>query len=944
MRVENTKNNQEHSLVSAADLPSLNTTSGNNIWVEDFLPFNPEDPRLISEIRVEARSGHTEKVKTRHFKVRYLDANEVEVKAAEIHSLGIIEHQDAVDTLVYGQDDSGYKIAIYQAIRPVLPSRHKASDATLVGNEEYTGLLWSLPATNLRIEEGHAGVEDAGKKILKQKIGINLEVTSADLEFLGGSYFTSIGGTTESCRPVALRVPLPPDLQRIKFGETFHANVLTKFEDFHQALQSCLNGTYHDLRLLAHLLRFARYKGIEVPALGILSQNKIQKERALHPAVAKRMLTQAAVRKLIDARHLERQSIQRVEVSETSAPSEPFVETEVLDVTMYNKMSTTIGTFSAEAMRRRGQDCVDIGAWFFHNDALYLAINRGPRPGVAARELFEHPVSSPCNHIHIDGISGMLPKQDITLQTVFQTAAATLKRETGLSGLGAAQYLTYAYTSPTYDKERTYLVLQQIDPSQIQEEAADEIYFVKAQDILALAEQGYIRDQRLEIFAHLLALEGEKANQKIPRQLSAVELEFLQLINSASPIQAYLSKHCQEVDAELSRFAEYRNAKIYLENERGLIFVPSTETGDVNVFRSAFARFDYDENEDQNKLPFSLDHDLRHWAAKDLCPYLIDKNRSILHDSHGDPLMLPRDQFRRALTVNECFVGWHSDVILPSQYDLHKADLHKAKKITWRGKVAQAFEVMGLSKQEALNAILSIEGNGIIPAKILKHARYQEFRDVIVDRYLRFHVLDQLQSDIIYNNWQKHAWVAQVMIRFCDVHTDVQDYYRGLRESMQMLKKYAEGRNRFKQEIALAKASGVQNSAIRIASLMEYMCENRNVGYEKAYLECEKWLERLYEALLNLEDIHARIKNTELNDENIALYRRYKRINNGLIKPARDFIKGLSERNDLFTSAQLAQAHSRELFFLEDLKIRDEAAIRARLDELEQRSITRLTP
>lgn len=104
--------------------------------------------------------------------------------------------------------------------------------------------------------------------------------------------------------------------------------------------------------------------------------------------------------------------------------------------------------------------------------------------------------------------------------------------------------------------------------------------------------------------------------------------------------------------------------------------------------------------------------------------------------------MMTESEYIEAMSWAECHAVHYSDYIIPIKYGVEKAEA------IFGGKsVARSLIELGITdEQKALETIVSIERDGIIPEEILRHPRYEEEKDVIVGRLLRFHVMDKEQS------------------------------------------------------------------------------------------------------------------------------------------------------------------------------------------------------
>lgn len=106
--------------------------------------------------------------------------------------------------------------------------------------------------------------------------------------------------------------------------------------------------------------------------------------------------------------------------------------------------------------------------------------------------------------------------------------------------------------------------------------------------------------------------------------------------------------------------------------------------------------------------------------------------------------------------------------------------------------LGRAFRDMKISDEVARSCIIEIERDGTIPDILKNHPRFQEFKNLFVDRMLRFHVLDEYQAGFEYEWWKKHENVARVMLRFATTSNDPKEFVKSFDASTKTLEKYHE--------------------------------------------------------------------------------------------------------------------------------------------------------
>lgn len=904
---------------------------------ESFEPFDRDDPRLPAFLEPTKRDGVTTHVQMRHYEVTKY-GNDGEVAGDKtIKSVAYTEQQDTLDLLPYFECDGKFYVGIYQANRPVVARRNSSSPGS--ENAE-SGLVWNLPGKFIRYDEGHPSYDDTADAALAEKVGVSRAmivdelgvVKKAPLEFLGGAYFSSVSGHTELCFPRAVRVEAPPQMQRVGYGSAFHQAVPARFLELQHVIDGYFAGEFRDVRLVEAVFRFARYKGIDIKiplepssfSAGMnitgLSERVTGSDELRHPA----------------ENHERAFSVRELTKREVAALPEVFAHTSCLTVNSKNSAGSPLAAYDAETIERKSINCVDVGCYFWHGGDIYMVLRRGLRVPAGVRNESVHPIGYDTNLRHIDGVYGYLLAGERSAQQRMQAASSVAAFKGGLEKLSAPQPLGCGFTSPAFDPELAYQFLVEVNPKQGAQRSngdGDEVLFVSLRDILSLTDQGVIKDARLTLLAHTL---WNAFKDRLPDYgsftVDAEKEAFLQLVNSPSRVQSWRAQSAREEDIILSRHPEHRKLGNYVENECGFAPLPQ-ESRDgkwLDKFRAVFGFFPYKADEKSGKVIFSFDHDAIHEVMGDLSPLSLGADGKLLRDAQGHSVTCEWEAYRRAIAYTECLAVWYSDVVLPSKFGIAETET-----LTWRGKIARMFKEMGMDLDEAREAILSIELEGIIPDKMLRSPQYDEFRDVIVGKLLRFHVLDNLQTRIIYDNWIKHPRVAETALRFYKPQTDPQAYVAGALDAIREVGAYSEGLNRFQAEVSYAANIELRPLALKLAYLIQELERGEKPGSNVLLNVAERHLSKLFAANDELSRCAAEIHTTEPSPENLAYFAALNKIKSGVLREAGSFVEDLAVNGDMFSTEVAEQLRSSRLPAFDDLTVHDSDGVDEQLFILE---------
>jgi hypothetical protein len=885
-----------------------------------FEPYNPNDPRIVRSLHVAPSTAPRAGGDVHHFAVTYYSATGEKIGETQ-RAFEVRQHSDVVDVIAYFLDDRGRpQLAVIDQLRPAVAAR-----ALLGAPSEPTesGVMTNLPGGYIGLSGERHGINATVGAILRDKLG--LPVTDIRTEHIGGSYFPSVGGSIERAFPVAVQIPRPTELDRVKFGGGFEAMQRVRFLDPQAIVDGYVEGAIRDTRLVVAAFRLADRCGIVLespvqlprhstptgPAgsgpVPVLSREEVRALRALPPAVPS---TPA-----------------HVDIRSIPTPATPgYLDAVGVTVTPHAiGDATPLAPFEATVIRRRTFDSVDIGAYAFTDSMPCILMKRGIRESVVVRDRLPHPIGTRTPVHHIEGIAESFEVSDYSAAGVLQRALAGLIEEGATPPVGAPTLIGRSYPSPGLNPECAWQVLVEVDPSQSSasrgvgstvEEVTDR-FFVRADDIIALGETGEILDPRLLLHAYLLrsAFTPYGSHLEPDAAARAERNEFVELINVGSPIEAALSQWAPEVNARLNQIPEYRKLKV-LCDRLGVDIIARPEPGDSGVFEGFVPRFQLPDITG-DRLPFHLLHDLRHYSLGGVVPFERSSTGEFLLDDTGKPVLMSFDRFRKAVSLLECEAVWFSDVVIPNRYGRDALE-----KLFGGKSVAGAFAALGIPEDEARYIIRDIERDGVLPERLLRHPRYAEYRDVFEDRLLRFHIMDTLQLEKLYDFWRHNPRVAREAVRFFErTHSDPTAYFEAVERSLIELRHLPEGNNPFQATVAKAINTDVRTTALQLAFYAQQVETTGRPRAADAISAITAQLEALKSAEVQLVQIRDQIQSVDPTAANLRLFRRYRSIMTQSVGPSVAFARAMAHDERYLDAAAIARNSGRIFPFLQNIDV-----------------------
>ncbi len=325
--------------------------------------------------------------------------------------------------------------------------------------------------------------------VLREKEGSAMllslpQAVSSERGYLGGPYLPSAGSSTELCT----LVPMPVAVA----GARYHGMSMIPVDSI---LSRYLQGIPVNTRVVLAALRLADFLGYHLPNTLQLGHNSGQ----LGPLC--RHVFRANAEQL--RRHLlappsDSAAAYTLVCTRGKAPQESFMN-----------FRQVIEASDTEVLVRKGIDAVDVGAYTWDGKELSMVLKRGLRPVLAARKILRGDNPGPTEALAYEGIAESL-EGETTLTEIGERAAQGVREEAGIEPCSTPLYVGSSFPTPTKHAERVFNFLVEVDPRRAidADHTVDErvdVFVVPVEEVLALCNDGTIKDPRLEINARLLA-------------------------------------------------------------------------------------------------------------------------------------------------------------------------------------------------------------------------------------------------------------------------------------------------------------------------------------------------------------------------------------------------------------------------------------------------------
>lgn len=849
-------------------------------------------------------------VSTKHFKVRLFDkkGEEFQKEKERIYTVEFTEFQDTVDLLPYFCENGTYYVVVLEGSKPALllrPDIIKELDDLEPTEKEY---ILDQPSAVIQSAKNEYGVSDTINRILLEKLP-GLEVVKHP-EILGGSYFPSVGSSTEIVFPRAVEIKPHKEYKHVTDSYVAYVlslqEIITLYAKQEKLFSTRLIELVFRLADKLHIDLSVPYAHIEVPNW---SKDAVLKKN--------RFIDRDSLRSILEDDAPLGSRIDRVGLEEVESPKIPFL----LTTHFRAEASTPSGekvTREVDILIRKKIDSIDVGGYFVADGKLYMPIKWGVRPSLAVRNLMPHPVHTDASIYFIEGIAGSLEGEH-ALDDLMKRGVSESEEEVSLTNSHPPQYLGFDYPSAGHNPERVYRIMLPLDPTkdtpkEQNEEETARIVYASIEDILTLSHEGVIRDPRLSLNAHIIKCMYQNTPYKVGSIDSTTDDLFENLVHQQSEVQKWLSLTSKSVDDLLSESSLYRKLKHYGENELGVAVMKLSHEKEAHFFSPMVPLFATPSTNQENKLPFYYLHDLFHYATTGFVP-LLRKGKTLT--------MCTFDEYMRATCGNECEAVWYSDVLIPEEFGVDKAE-----QIFNGDSVARAFGELGISTDDARNVIREIELEGKIRDDVKNHPLFGRFKGVFINRLLRYHIMDTESNKVMYEYWKQNLDLAQVMEDFCDVFSSVEEYEQYYKDTIIRIMNYTEGVNPLR-----AYLSHMLNVRIRLLAL-KFAYARHELKDHALKNEITDHLENMKEVYKEIKESKKQLMSIDPTKKNKQIIRRVRELEETVVIASEKYLESLI-KNETLPSFLRKDLQDRTVPFFEPFAELDKDTLAARIKELE---------
>ncbi len=927
---------------------AIPTGSGQvNVRFANFEKYDPNDPRLISSIKVspiaELSNSAKQHASVTSWHVRSFDNNgkELEPDKKIIRSVQMHQEQDVLDLLVYYKDAGEYYLAVNKVYRPALATRQA---------DPIIDSVYCLPGMYISSERGFPSIEATTASLLATKIGVTARDANCNPDFNGSAYFPSVGGSTELAIPRTIEVNPPEFKAAVTFDNKFAGPLIREFFTPQTIVDKYFSGEIQDLRLVLAVFRFCDEKGIKLNVNLNLSQETASLDLS---AISREVLNTAQFREQLRPINVEAGKPAHIQIEKAPDPENPFLKLKHYQVSYENGLGeVTLREISV--VERRGSDSVDVATYCLKDDQVLLKFKRGLRPAISIRDSAEHPISQLITPLNPEVVAGSMEPGEGKDQILYR-AKAEVQEEIKHNPIGEPAVLTSVFPSPGFNAEKVAVVLSEFDPrSKVEaEQGLDETlntYLLDVNDIISLSKSGTIRDPRLILYAYILRDAFQVATENINLDASEEERKlFTSIVNSGSRQQAFLSEESLEADRLLCRLPVYRQVKRHCENDLGVIAVTMNHADEKPFFSPIVPIFSDPWPDDKRTVSFRFSHDHMHYVLGEPIPAIVLEDRSLAQER--DKIRITDfATYRYQYAYNEAKAMLYSDFTLPYLAGLDEvekifSDSTKAKTQIFSGPfLARALVNLGADDpQKAFNLIESIELHAKIPVEILQDTeRYLESRDVLIKRLLKRHVLINHHSKLVYDRWKEYPLVAEVAAKVAPqvfgAETDVAQHSDA---AFHQATSPVEGDNPFKALFAHTINTDIRIPALRIAYYLESAQKSFSqpeLSQQLAIIAAREMLELIFKANEELRIAQQSITSQDFSEKNLKLFRVWQDFKDNTVPKIDIFCERFTNNELLFSTEFIAENGNKLLPFFSKLSLSMDADKWREIQTLEYRN------
>lgn len=781
------------------------------------------------------------------------------------------KYQDAVDLIPYFEEGDDVFIIVSENFKPALTLRKDFIE------EKDQGSIVIEPVSGvIQRSNKEYGVRDTVKRLFSEKAP---DLASAVLgyEHLGGCYFPSPGTSGELVFPISIRIN-----KNINYK---HDSSLAKVYPIKAS--EILDLYFSGKRVFSSRLILLTFRLLDRLGKRVRINNDLVKNFEQFRFSVKSISPDEIVGfnyisydDVVNRKGKAFGGVKDIKLEKVENPNTNFLFT-TNSIVEHEKIR-----YSVDVIVRKGIDSVDASGVVLKDGEIFISAKWGIRPPILVRENVEHPVSVIVEPFLLEGVAGNVEGSN-TKNGIVKIAEKEFQEEFGYESVGESLYLGFDYPSPGHNIERAHKVLLAIDPSkkiQMSGNFDEAIYsgLLNINDAIDLALEGYIRDPRFNLSSYILKMvfnDGVFQGSGDRFDLS----QYSEVVKEESGVQKWLDNVASEVDKKLSNSSYYRKLKSYGENELGVITMKLDHEDEAHFFSPMIPLFAMPTVQVNEKLPFYYAHDLFHYATQGFLPIIIGKEGKVELTSFED--------YYKGTCGNECEAVWYSDVVIPKEFGINESE-----SIFQGDSVAKVFEEMSISSLESRDMIRSIELDGVIPNKIKEHPLFKRHRGVLIDRILKYHIMDKDNARSMYKYFADHIDTILVMKDFCDIDYNIKSYEERYRNTYLEIYNYSEGVNPIKSFIARVLNQEVRLRALRLAYI-KY--EAGRIQNDSIITFANKHLDSLKVAYSKLSGFRDSLKDNDPSKVNAQICSYAKSLEKDVFFEVDQFIENLIQNSPL---------------------------------------------
>ncbi|MBN8548522.1 MAG: hypothetical protein J0M12_04325 [Deltaproteobacteria bacterium] len=829
----------------------------------EFLPYDPQDARAVAGVGLLASvEAKTEVVAVGEFDCTHISASGNELRR-DIRVSAEVRPEDVIDLIAFFRRDGKIFAAVTEVNRPALLARESEPLASVT--EQLTGRMTNLPGGYITED----GPESSALSVLAQKIG----ATAQDKPFsLGGSILPNAGSSPELAFPYAVEIKPPEHEAFVSYGDKLDGMRVVRFMELQSIVDAYYQGALHDPRLLECTYRLAAR--LEYP-LTLPQQAEIAalvRNDAPSEFVKSRILTPRAARELMQDPPADSSIVASVIMKPAEAPSaQPFLGQRRLTVVNQASNGDALGqAYEVDAVVR-SYDTLNVGCFSLADGEPLLAVNIGVREALELREAEIRVMSVATEARNMEGVTGSISPRATDGHAFTAAAKYIAQSHTGIHVFEEPYPLsTYGFWSPGFNTSLYRECLLPFRASEVTH-ASENCYFMRAVDILTLADEGLIRDLALIQMARRLDAAYPSPNPPEALNFPRPVIEFLDSVSTRNQRLAAISRAYAPDLREAMKFDPLlvttlagrlgmRAATVEAGSKEALFFESHMET---YLF--------HPEMSGMEAIAF-LEHDSWHYGHPDRLPFLSAADGSLLRDSDGNPRLCSLSEYAQSPRENEVDALMFSEVIIPQRVGVQKFESKTGAKT-----VASLLIESGLRTLEEQHAAVHLmAAEGKIPPAVARFlaqdSNFATYETLLRERLIGFYVRDVLHNiPLLYKAWSEMPEVAELAIQMgAPAYNDPRVIPGTFRERLEEALRGPRSMNQLQDEIEDTRKNDLYLTILNIASLGRLIDVHAAPAYrDELRGEMREQIGKLFAAQKTLKDLLPTIRDVERSERNL---------------------------------------------------------------------------